>query len=124
VSQEQTAGKFRCILLVEDSVIIAMDIEETLSDHGVGQIALAFDCEEALAMLDERTDIDAALIDFYTRSERCIPVIDALIARGIPFGLVTGFGDPLNVVGRWPNVPVLHKPFIREDVVKMLDRLG
>lgn len=121
---KETAGTLRCILLVEDSPIIAMDIEETLSEQGVERIIYASSCEEAFTLLDEEPDVDGALIDFYMRSESCAPVIEKLVGRSIPFGIVTGFGDPLNVVGQWPGVPVLHKPFIREDLIRLLGQLS
>lgn len=122
--QERSSHKIRRILLLEDSPIIAFDLEQTLAELGVEEAVLAFSCAEAMAILADGPALDAALLDLYLKSESCEPVAERLAALGVPFGLFVGFGDPLDMAGRWPAAPLLHKPFHPRDLMAMLSQLG
>jgi CheY-like chemotaxis protein len=80
------------ILVVEDEILIAVMIEETLRSLGcivVGPVAkleaaLRLACNEAL---------DGAILDVTIRGGQVYPVTEHLLARGIPFVLASGYGD-------------------------------
>lgn len=111
----------RRILVVEDEMLIAAMIEETLQDlgcHVVGPVskldaALRLSCEEAL---------DAAVLDVTIRGGQVYPVAEQLLARNIPFVLASGYGEwalPASLRDR----PHLAKPFTPQDLEAQVRRL-
>jgi DNA-binding response OmpR family regulator len=79
------------VLIVEDAVLLAMELENGLSDAGAQIIGPAYELEEALALLDQ--PIDAAVLDANLNGHSVTPVAQALAARGVPFVFATGYGD-------------------------------
>lgn len=111
------------VLLVEDSLIIALDAEEALLSQGVGRVSVASSVEQALAVLEEET-IDAALLDLNLGSQLSLPVAEVLAARSIPFAFVTGYADGIDVGTRFAAIPVLQKPYGSEDLSRILLQLA
>ena len=110
----------RCVLLVEDSMIIALDTEEHLLSLCVVAVHLASTSGAALASL-EATPPDFALLDFNLGEETSEPVADALENRGVPFAFATGYGEVNAVIAKYPHsVGVLHKPYSKEDLARIL----
>ena len=80
------------VLIVEDELVIAMELENLL--RGLGCIVLdpAPTVSAALRTLaGERPDV--AVLDVNLQGERVTPVAEALRAQGVPFVLVTGYGS-------------------------------
>jgi light-regulated signal transduction histidine kinase (bacteriophytochrome) len=100
----------KSVLLVEDSMIIAMDAEEALRHAGAARVVTAASVPRALAAV-AMGGIDFALLDLNLGSETSMGVADALAARNIPFAFATGYGEDANLSGRYPGVPVLSKPY-------------
>lgn len=110
------------VLLVEDSMIIAMDCAETLKSMGAVHVTTASSSAEALAALENR-DFQFALLDFNLGSETSGAVADVLAERGIRFAFATGYG------GRLPNMdhasaPVISKPCDKKQLLPVLVKLG
>jgi CheY-like chemotaxis protein len=108
------------ILLVEDEAMVAMIIEDTLSDLGcevIGPIATIARAKEVAA--SER--IDGAFLDVNLRGELVYPVADTLAERGVPFAFVTGYGEA-GLDPRFRGTPVLTKPFLPETVEQLVNR--
>lgn len=122
MAQEPFFETIRHLLLVEDSPMIAMDMEATLFDIGIARVSLAPSCREALVQLDA-WPIDVALLDLFLGEETCLPVAEELVRRRIPFALCTGYGDATHLLGRLPPVPLLHKPHNRDQLVAILRQL-
>ena len=76
------------ILVVEDDPIIAVDYCFQLDDIGALQ-AFAPSNQRALAYL-ETHEVDGAIIDYHLPDGTCAPVLGLLIARHIPFVIVSG----------------------------------
>jgi DNA-binding NtrC family response regulator len=82
----------RRILVVEDEFLLAMDLELLLEGRGCIVLGPVPTIDQALALLDhERPEL--VLLDVNLKGERSTPVAAALIARGVPFVLITGYGD-------------------------------
>jgi CheY-like chemotaxis protein len=80
------------ILLVEDEAMVAMMMEDLLDDLGFDVVASLGRLDAALAWVnDSGQEIDGALLDVNLGGETVFPVADALLARGTPFGFVTGY---------------------------------
>jgi PAS domain S-box-containing protein len=96
------------VLVVEDAVLLALELEAALSDAGAHVLGPAASIEEALAMLD--LDFDVALLDADLNGLSASPVAEALIARGRPFILATGHKDGAGMPDL-PSVPIVRKPY-------------
>jgi len=109
------------VLLVEDEALIAMLLEDMLSDLGCDVIATAPQIDEAVALARTET-IDLAIVDINLRGVPAYPVACALRERRIPFAFVTGYGaagtDPA-----YRDVPVLQKPFRGEHLESIVQLL-
>ncbi|TKD53353.1 GAF domain-containing protein [Sphingomonas baiyangensis] len=97
-------------LLVEDSLIIAMDAEDILSALGAARVVTASTVSHALAEI-EREEFVVAVLDVNLGSETSLPLADALQARGVPFMFATGYGEQLQLPPALEGVPVLQKPY-------------
>jgi PAS domain S-box-containing protein len=107
----------RRVLLVEDEALVAMMIQECLTEYGhsvVGPIGRAAD---ALAAA-KQGEFDAAILDINLSDGMAYPVAEILSERGVPFAFVTGY-EADTVDERFSKVPVLQKPIERQ----MLQRL-
>jgi CheY-like chemotaxis protein len=106
------------ILLVEDEMLVALLVEDTLTDHGCVVVGPASSVPEALQLATTQT-FDAAVMDVNVGGEKAYPVAEALDARGIPFLFVSGYGQSAVPEDR-PGWRVCAKPFRGEDMVRML----
>ena len=68
--------KGRRVLIVEDAVLLALELETGLSDAGAHVIGPAYELEEAMALLDQ--PIDAAVLDANLNGQSVMPVAQAL----------------------------------------------
>ena len=110
----------RHVLVVEDEVMIVFLIEDALVALGA-TIAAAATIEGALGLIRART-FDAATLDLNLGGVESYPVADALIARGVPFVFVTGYGKR-GLRENYRDRPVLDKPFRTPEMVDAVTRL-
>jgi PAS domain S-box-containing protein len=100
------------VLLVEDEALVAMMMRDILLELGLS-VAGPF-CTPAEAVAAARDDgVDAAILDVNLGGELIYPVADTLVARGVPFVFVTGYGAE-SIDGRFAHVPILQKPIERQ----------
>jgi len=109
------------VLLVEDSMLIALDAEDSLLACGVGEVVIAGNVRAALAAIDESLP-DFAVLDYNLGDESSEPVARALAEAGVPFCFATGYGDALERMSARPPCGVLTKPYSRQDIAKVLAR--
>jgi PAS domain S-box-containing protein len=96
------------VLIVEDAVLLALELETGLSEAGAEVIGPAYELDEALALLDR--PIDAAVLDANLNGRSVTPVAEALFARGVPFVFATGYGETGGAPGGF-DAPVIRKPY-------------
>ncbi|THD77958.1 MAG: PAS domain-containing protein [Phenylobacterium sp.] len=96
------------VLIVEDAVLLALELETGLSDAGAEVIGPAYELEEAMALLDQ--PIDAAVLDANLNGRSVMPVAEALAARHVPFVFATGYGEAGGAPGGF-DAPVIRKPY-------------
>ena len=109
------------VLVVEDSIIIALDIEENLKRLGVGEIRVESSVAGALAAIAESPP-DFAMIDFNLGGESSEPIAAALGAAGIRFALATGYAEGDGAFERLGAAAVLRKPYGQSDIARALSR--
>lgn len=96
------------VLIVEDAVLLALELDTGLAEAGAQVIGPAYELEEALALLDQ--PIDAAVLDANLNGRSVTPVAEALLRRGVPFVFATGYGETAGPPGGF-EAPVIRKPY-------------
>ncbi|MFO1248685.1 MAG: HWE histidine kinase domain-containing protein [Alphaproteobacteria bacterium] len=100
----------RNVLLVEDSMIIAMDAEDALKEIGAARVVVAANVARAMTAL-EKGGLDFALLDLNLGAENSLPVADMLTERKIAFAFATGYGEDAGLDNRYHSVLALKKPY-------------
>ncbi|UOK69750.1 HWE histidine kinase domain-containing protein [Ancylobacter polymorphus] len=107
------------VLLVEDQMLIAMDVEMMLNDAGIDNVVTAPSAAEALRRLQDFTP-DVAVLDVNLGAGTSAPVAQELQRLGVPFLFATGYGDRSMIPAGCESVPVLPKPYESEPLLKAL----
>ena len=109
-------------LVVEDNLIIALDAEDMLREMGASEVLVAGDVDSALAAVEGAT-VSFAILDVNLGNQTSMPVAEDLRARGIPFIFATGYGEAARAAQEMPDVPVLQKPYGKEQLGEALAKL-
>ncbi|MDR6954340.1 light-regulated signal transduction histidine kinase (bacteriophytochrome)/CheY-like chemotaxis protein [Ancylobacter sp. 3268] len=110
------------VLLVEDQMIIAMDVEFMMNDAGITRITTAASAADALRKLKDATP-DIAVLDVNLGSGTSAPVAEELGRRGVPFVFATGYGDRSMIPPDSGHARVLAKPYDRDTLIAALREL-
>lgn len=114
----------RRVLIVEDEVLIALDIESALEDRGAEVTGPVTRLADGLAAAtDENSVFDCAVLDINLQGEEVFPIAEVLERRGVPFLFHTGHGDSKTLRKQFANAPVCNKPFQTERLVNELENL-
>lgn len=116
---DTAGGAGRRVLLVEDSMLIALDTEECLRSLGAQSVVVEGTVASALAALDTG-GFDLALLDYNLGAETCEPVAQALAARAIPFWLATGYGEMADQLDAIGAQGLLVKPYGRDELTRIM----
>ena len=109
------------VLVVEDETLVAILLEDMLTDLGHQVAALASRLDAALQLADS-ANFDVAVLDVNLGgTTRSFPVADRLRERDVPFVFATGYGKA-GLNGQSDGVPVLEKPFRRQDLARALEQ--
>ena len=111
----------RRVLVVEDEALVAMLLQDNLSELGCDVIASVARLADALAAVRDATELDVAVLDVNLAGESSEPVAAELAARDIPFLVATGYGE-LRGWEHFRDAPMLHKPFGMEDLRQALGK--
>lgn len=107
------------VLVVEDSMIIALDTEENLKRLGVPVVRVESGVAGALKAIAEEPP-DFAILDFNLGSESSAPIAAALRERGVRFVLATGYSELANDADTLGAEGVLRKPYGRAELESAL----
>jgi CheY-like chemotaxis protein len=119
MSSEAPTAAGRRILVVEDESMIRMLLDGMLSDLGYTMVAEAGAIDEAMA-LAKQAEFDAAILDVNLNGQPITPVVEILVARGLPFVFATGY-DLRGVPAAYRDRPTLQKPFQVEALARALE---
>jgi len=109
------------ILLVEDSLLVAQEIEHSLVSFGyavVGPHGRLPDAMEAA----RSSDLDGAVLDVNLDGELVFPVARELARREIPFIFATGYDVPIVPPDLADRVRIV-KPFSRHELGEAVGRM-
>lgn len=113
----------KCILLVEDEALVALDAEDALLEAGYDVVGPAYRLDEALDFVRGGAQFHAAVLDVNLAGSRVWPVADILFERKIPFVLLSGFGKDIGCPPSCDQAPRLSKPLCREELIEALAAL-
>lgn len=104
------------VLIVEDSLLLAMELEAGLEDSGVEVVGCAAELPEALQMLE--LSFDAAVLDADLNGQSVAPVAEVLRREGRPFVFATGYADKAAPMGF--DAPIVRKPYNVHQIARAL----
>ncbi|WP_435168547.1 HWE histidine kinase domain-containing protein [Falsirhodobacter sp. 1013] len=107
------------VLLLEDQLLIAMDVEAMLEEAGFKRISLARNVAQALELV-ETGGIELAMLDVNLGSETSVAVAEALRGRGTPFVFATGYDETSALPETMRTVPIVRKPYDAENLIEAL----
>jgi DNA-binding response OmpR family regulator len=109
------------VLVVDDEMLVAMLVETALEDECCIVVGPYGRLDEALAAA--RTEaLDLAVLDINLAGELVFPVAEVLVERGVPFLLLSGYGEVALPSDR-RHWPICSKPFNLGELVSTLSRL-
>lgn len=111
----------RSILVVEDEMLVLLNIEDMLADHGCTSVSAAANADEAFALIAAKS-FDAAMLDVNLDGSKSYRVADALAALGVPFVFSTGYSSE-SLDDGYRDRPVLGKPYREVELIETLTRL-
>lgn len=109
----------RTLLVVEDQLIIALDLEMVLRDHGAANVHVVGTVSEALRIIAS-TKLDAAVLDINLGSSTSFPVARELLWLGIPFIFATGYGNEIEFPADLRSAPLVSKPYCEKSIRESL----
>jgi CheY-like chemotaxis protein len=104
-----TGQAARRVLIVEDEFLVAMLLEDLLSEMGHRVVACATQVDQAMKIAGE-ADIEFAILDINLGGVKSFPVAEILRRRGIPFVFATGYGSA-GLTSEFENELTLQKPY-------------
>jgi CheY-like chemotaxis protein len=111
------------ILILEDQPLIAILLQDWLTELGCETVGPAHSVKVALEIIPGAV-LDGAILDVSIGDENSYPVADELFRRGIPVAFSTGHGAG-GLDSRFANALVLPKPFdfaaVKDVVATLLD---
>jgi CheY-like chemotaxis protein len=107
------------ILLVEDPAAGGLETRRRLEAFGYRVLGPAGTMGEAVRLADS-ADFEAAIIDINLGERDVFPVLDILVAHGVPIAFVTAY-KLLRLPPRYRDCLVLTRPLGREAVRRMFE---
>jgi CheY-like chemotaxis protein len=99
-------------LVLDDEFLIALDIQQVLESLGAANVVCAGNAADALNVIQTAQTLDLAVLDFrLTGATSSLDVADALAKAGKPFVFLTGMQGDKQMQRRYPDVPIVEKPY-------------
>jgi CheY-like chemotaxis protein len=109
-------------LVVEDEFLIALDLQQLLESASAASITCFTDAEETLQALRDGGRFDLGVLDVNLggATRTSLSVADALTAQKTPFVFLTGMQAEQTMTSRFPQVPILEKPYQHDEVLEAI----
>ena len=107
------------VLVAEDDVILALDMERSLRDVGAEIFGPAKTAADATA-LARTAPLTCAVLDVNLGCELVFPAAHVLRERGINTIFCTGYGDLHVLQQDWPDAQVLSKPVSSQRLIRAI----
>ena len=110
------------VLLVEDSLIIALDAEDVVQRLGADAVSTAATLDAALDIIEE-TRPTVAMLDINLGDRNSFPIADRLLELGVPFLFATGYGEQAQTPLNHRDRIIVQKPYTLENVARAMAEL-
>ena len=110
------------VLIAEDEVFIALDLEAAFEDAGAGVVGPCLTLKEALQCASGEM-FQAAVLDIRLGHDSTEPVAFVLLDRGIPFLFYSGQTIPPRLKAAAPHCRLIEKPAPLGDLVRAVQEL-
>ena len=97
------------VLIVEDEFLVAMLLEDLLTEMGHQVIGTFAQVDEAMKFANQ-ADVNFAILDINLAGATSSPVAEILRRRGIPFLFASGYGST-GLASAFENELTLQKPY-------------
>lgn len=111
----------KSVLLVEDSLIIALDAEDILERFGAA-VTTASTPDAAHDFLDHNRP-DFAILDINLGDQMSFGVADRLRELGLPFFFASGYGEQASLPMEHRQSTVVQKPYTSHNMAKAIEDL-
>ena len=108
------------VMLVEDEAIVALAVNDSLTDLGFSVVGPFSRVSDACRALQDN-QVDAAILDVNLDGEMVYSLAEILTARKIPFVFATGYGAE-SIESRFEHIPVLQKPIEKDMLTRVFVR--
>ena len=109
------------LLLVEDSMMIALDAQIALQEAGL-TVDVAGTIPDAMRSVAVG-GFDAVLLDINLSGETSFGIADCCVNKDMPFVFATGYGESVVIPDRFKGVPVVSKPYDEQVLRDALERV-
>lgn len=106
-------------LVLEDSALVAMELEDFLLGLGASSVGCYATSAEAARSIEHKS-VDLALCDVNLRDGSSLALVDELRGRGVRCVLLTGYAEIPDGGAQVESVPVLRKPVSHADLERVL----
>lgn len=103
------------VLLLEDEVLIAMDVEQLCLDNGAAMVKTVRDLAEIKAANPALFDI--AIVDLRLGGQSTLGFARRLNEMDIPFIFASGYTDIEEIAQEFPGVIFVPKPYSGNDLI-------
>jgi len=103
------AADGKCVLIVEDNAILALDLADSIQRLGASDIITVGSVEKALSQV-KAGGFDFAIMDVKLRGQTSFEVASILAETGVPFIFATGYGSKIAVPEQLAHIKILTKP--------------
>lgn len=110
------------VLVVEDSLIIALDAEDIVGRLGAESVTPASTLEAALDSIESSTP-SVAMLDINLGDRTSFAIADRLATLGVPFIFATGYGEQAQIPQDHRGRIIVQKPYTMENVARAMDEL-
>lgn len=107
------------LLLVEDSLIIALDAEDIAERLGAAKVVTAATLPAGLETI-ESFQPTVAMLDINLGDRTSFPLADRLAELGVPFLFASGYGEQAQLPEQHQGRAVIQKPYTLENVARAL----
>ncbi len=117
-----SGAPMRRALVVEDEIMVAMYVEDLLTELGFEVAGLATGLDQALPLAREG-EFDFAVLDINLAGQVSFPIADVLRERGIPFLFASGYGSK-GVTEGYRDAIRIQKPFLSRDLAQAISKIA
>jgi DNA-binding NarL/FixJ family response regulator len=110
----------KTILIVENEVLIALDIQRILAEHNAGEVVFARTSQEIAGQDAFLSAVGLAIIELRHQDPAGVELARGLIAAGIACVMMSADVQLRKGVPQLPKARVLLKPFSEEELVEAI----